>query len=199
MSSIPVLLSFLILFAAQVDQRAPLESYSTVSGKPLSSYHYEARNPRRDYQHLYRFIKKEYPHIPDSDVKAISENLVKYGNKHQLDPQLIAALISKESSFNKRAVSSTGAKGLGQIKDFNYKSLKIKDPFNIKQNIRGTSQYLKSLMKQWRKENNSAKLALASYYKGPNAVQAMKGKLDDDSRSYVNGVLEQYKKIRQSR
>ena len=58
-----------------------------------------------------------------------------YASKEDIDPMLVAALIDRESSFNKRAVSKTGAKGLGQIKDFNFKSLEINDPYDVKQNV----------------------------------------------------------------
>ena len=64
--------------------------------------------------------------------------------------------------------------GLGQIKDFNFKSLEISDPFDIKQNIRGTVKYLKELKNMWKNSNDSNRMVLASYYQGPNKTKKTK-------------------------
>ena len=200
MASSAILLSLGILLIAQADTRPSVEEFKAgVSHqKTKTVYRYEAKSPREDFQGLYRFIRKEYPHVSSEDAKQIAESLVDYGHENQLDPHLVAALISKESGFNKRAVSKTGAKGLGQIKSFNFDDLKIQNPYNIRQNVRGTSRYLKSLFQRWRGEDNAATLALASYYKGPNAVAGMKDNLDQDASRYAKGVLKQYEKIKKN-
>lgn len=43
------------------------------------------------------------------------EIIIKYGQKHKIDPLLLAALIKTESNFEPRAESRKGAKGLMQI------------------------------------------------------------------------------------
>ena len=200
MASSAILLSLGILLIAQADTRPSIEEFKAGVSyqKEKAVYQYESKTPREDFQGLYRFIRKEYPQVSSEDAKQIAESLVDYGHENQLDPRLIAALISKESSFNKHAVSKTGAKGLGQIKSFNFNDLKIQNPFNIRQNVRGTSRYLKSLFQRWSGEDNSATLALASYYKGPNAVAGMKDNLDQDARKYAKSVLKQYEKIKKN-
>ncbi len=137
------------------------------------------------------------------------------GKKYNLDPKFAAAVIARESGFKKDAVSVTGAKGLGQIKDFNYKDLKIKDPFNINQNVDGTIQYLKKMIKKWNENEDSIvvekaggnkevekkpvakedhlKLALASYYKGFTAVK--KTGVDPKTKKYVEDILSYYNDI----
>ena len=104
----------------------------------------------------------------------IAKYLVEYGRKNNVDPKLAAAVIARESSFNKRAVSRTGAKGLGQIKDFNFKSLNIRDPFDIRQNVSGTVSYLKHLVGRWKGDSRKTSLTLASYFEGPNAIKSKK-------------------------
>ena len=88
---------------------------------------------------------------------------------------------------------------MGQIKEFNYKSLEIKDPFNIKDNVKGTTRYLKEMLSNWEKKNKvkkngkekkisqdeKVKLALASYYKGFSAVKKEGGKLDKKTKTNI--------------
>ena len=112
-----------------------------------------------------------------------------------MDPMLVAALIGRESSFQKDAVSSTGAKGLGQIKDFNFKDLEIEDPFNVQQNVRGTVKYLKHLFTVWKDSNESTQLALASYYQGPNATKKKKDNMPSKVSNYVDDILTSYRSL----
>jgi hypothetical protein len=140
------------------------------------------------------YIKKSNPKIPRQEASEIAHWIDEYATKENIDPMLVAALIGRESSFNKTAVSQTGAKGLGQIKDFNFDSLGIKDPYNIKQNVRGTVLYLKTLASMWKDSSDSTRMALASYYQGPTATKK-KQKLPDHVTNYVNDILKKYETL----
>lgn len=107
---------------------------------------------KKDYQTILSYIKGKYRKIKDDDARQISKYLVEFGEQHQLDPKFAAAVVARESAFNRHAVSSTGAKGLGQIKDFNFKDLNIQNPFNIKENASGTTKYLKEMLSNWKKK-----------------------------------------------
>ena len=181
-----------------VAKRAPVRS-SSPKGPSIKDVQLGNKrfNPKREQKALYRYIKTHYKHVSDEDAEQISKSLVKYGEKHNLDPKLVAAVIAKESSFNKKAESPTGAKGLGQIKPFNFPSLGIKDPENIQQNVSGTTQYIKRLLKRWQTNSKGTSLAIASYYEGPNAVQQSRGKLSSDTSSYVKRVLKKYNEIKE--
>ena len=120
------------------------------------------------------YIRKSNPALPAQDVSEIAYWIDEYASQEDIDPMLVAALIGRESSFNKKAVSKTGAKGLGQIKEFNFESLGINDPYNVKQNVRGTVTYLKRLFGMWKGSGDSTRMALASYYQGPNATKKKK-------------------------
>lgn len=194
---------------------APVHSKKTVAEKPYTAVESPAGDDF-DYQAIFSYIKTKFKSIGDDDAHDISQNLVNYGKEYNLDPKFAAAVIARESSFNKEAVSSTGAKGLGQIKDFNYPSLGISDPFNITENVKGTTRYLKEMLTNWHKTKESydkkknestessfqeldyvdkVKLSLASYYKGFTAVKNENGELDEKTSGYVNDILKFYDEI----
>lgn len=110
----------------------------------------------------------------------------KYAQKYNLEPQLIAAIIRKESNFNPWAVSHAGARGLMQLMPATARSLGVRDPFDPEQNIAGGTKYI-------RQQINSFKdlaLALAAYNAGPGNVKKYGGIPPfSETRNYVNAVI----------
>lgn len=143
---------------------------------------------------LVSYIKKNNPGLPENEANEIAFWIDEYASKEDIDPMLVAALIGRESSFNKTAVSKTGAKGLGQIKDFNFKFLDINDPYNVKQNVRGTVKYLKHLFGLWKDSKDSTRMALASYYQGPNETKE-KNEFPDHVSNYVDDIMKKYRML----
>ncbi|KPA17308.1 lytic transglycosylase, partial [Candidatus Magnetomorum sp. HK-1] len=86
----------------------------------------------------------------------------------------------------------SNAKGLGQIKPFNFPYLGIKDPFDIEQNVRGTTLYLSKLLKKWRKSDRQIELALASYIEGHNGIKRSGGKYSRATAAYIQDILKIY-------
>ena len=150
-----------------------------------------------DYQVIYSFITQRYTRISTGDADLIAKNLVIYGKENKIDPKFGAALMARESAFNRGAISSTGAKGLGQIKDFNFKSLNIDDPYDIQQNTRGTLSYVKSMLNGWKSESKKASLALASYFKGYTAVTRNGKLVDSTTKNYVKDIFATYDRLLQ--
>ncbi len=148
-----------------------------------------------DYRCIYAFITTRYPKLDPQDATQITTSLVESGKTHQIDPKFTAALIARESGFNKQAVSSAGAMGLGQIKPVNFPTLNIRNPFDVKENVSGTTQYVKTLMGYWKDQSAKVALTLASYFKGPTAVSNEMGRLDDKTQAYVKDILGTYLKI----
>jgi soluble lytic murein transglycosylase-like protein len=190
-----VFLAILVLssFSAKNDRATSPEL------KPNSKIIYNVDKPSRneelDYKAIYKYIRQKYQNITENDAKEISKYLVSYGKKHELDPKFAAALIARESAFDKEAISSTGAKGLGQLKKFNFKPLKVQNPHNIKENVSGTVQYLKQMLSNWKNKSEKTELALASYYKGYGAVKRNNGDMDKKTRGYVNDILKNYRSL----
>lgn len=196
---IPIIaLMGVVFFSSQGPEKKPLTPTSSfLDNKYMLGLEVETPsiNEDLDTKTIYKYITTSYKKIPTSDAKSISQYLVEYGKQHQVDPKFTAALISRESGFNRQAISSAGAKGLGQIKEMNYPSLNITDPYDIKENVSGTTAYVKQMLKNWKDKTAKVSLALASYYKGFTGVKNTPGLLDEDSTRYVKGILDSYQKI----
>ena len=89
-----------------------------------------------------------------------------------VDPALVRAIIMAESSYNPRAVSKRGARGLMQLMPKTAEYLGVKDSFNPKHNIDAGVRYFKKLLGQF---NGDVKLALAAYNAGSRRVREYKG------------------------
>lgn len=127
---------------------------------------YEATDPAR----LRVFIRKYQKKAPEYQVDTMANTVIKYGKVYDVDPKLMAALIARESGFDPRATSATGAMGLGQIKSFHYTKLGIEDPYNIEQNTKGVALLLRELMNKWSSHARPVDMALAEYAEGMTAL-----------------------------
>lgn len=78
------------------------------------------------------------------------------------------AVIKVESNYNPSAVSKAGAVGMMQLIPKTAKLLKVLDPLDLEQNIRGGSHYLRMMLDQFQGDLD---LALAAYNAGPTAVR----------------------------
>ena len=110
--------------------------------------------------------------------------------RHGISFPLLKAQIKVESDFNPRAVSKKGALGLMQIMPENVKALRIKDPFNPRENIMGGARYFKKLLKRFK---GRLPLALAAYNAGPEAVDQYK-RIPPyrETENYVQKVMKYY-------
>jgi soluble lytic murein transglycosylase-like protein len=118
----------------------------------------------------YKVYIKETPNRPlESNITDLYDHVIsEASHTHGVSFSLLKALIKTESDFNPRAVSSAGARGLMQLMPENIKTLKIKNPFDPRENIMGGTQYLKQLIDRF---NGKLPLALAAYNAGPGVVE----------------------------
>jgi soluble lytic murein transglycosylase-like protein len=106
-------------------------------------------------------------------IQANLETIIQAAAREQrLDPALIKGVIQTESSFNARAVSGAGAKGLMQLMDGTARSLGVADSFDPAQNVRGGARLLRQLLDRY---GGNLDLALAAYNAGPGAVDRYGG------------------------
>jgi soluble lytic murein transglycosylase-like protein len=172
----------------------PTKNNKEMPGRMMLELH--SPEDEMDYKSIYGYIRHYYKRVPDDEASLIAKSLVAYGRKHDLDPKFAAAVMARESAFNRHAISSSGARGLGQIKSLNYPALNIDDPHNIEQNTQGTVKYLKTMLTLWKGKSDSVALALASYYKGQGAVKRTQGQLDARTIGYVTDIMKNYDKLK---
>jgi soluble lytic murein transglycosylase-like protein len=108
----------------------------------------------------------------------------------RVDPLLVKAVIRTESSFNCQAVSKKGAMGLMQLMPDTARELRVGNPFNPEENIRGGTQYLRMMLDQF---NGDLQLALAAYNAGPGRVQSL-GRVPriPETLQYIERVMLHY-------
>lgn len=118
------------------------------------------------------------------------KQIVYYGKRYNVDPDLIKAIIKAESGFNRYAVSKKGAQGLMQLMPDTAREMNVSDPFNPDQNIAGGVRYFRSLLKMFK---GDVVLSLAAYNAGPTQVMRAGGvPRIAETRNYVKRVLRYY-------
>ncbi|MCX5751159.1 MAG: lytic transglycosylase domain-containing protein [Candidatus Saganbacteria bacterium] len=136
-----------------------------------------------------------YARKPDPEqAEAISTAIMKYSAQSNVNPRLLTALIARESRFNPNVVSSSGAKGLGQMLSSTAKGMGVDDPFNIDQNVMGTAKYFRYLLDKKKKKKGQVPLAIGSYNEGPNAI-SRDGLYKGHTLDYAKDILAVYNKI----
>jgi soluble lytic murein transglycosylase-like protein len=104
----------------------------------------------------------------------------------QVQPELLRAVMEKESAFRPCAISPKGAMGLMQIMPETADHLDLMEPFDPKQNAEAGAKYLKELIGRF---GGDVKLALAAYNAGPSKVNGDTVPDNPETRSYVEEIL----------
>jgi soluble lytic murein transglycosylase-like protein len=137
-------------------------------------------------QHARRYSNRLAP-VPDEQLVPLIE---RHSLAQNLDPKLVRALIQAESGYNRRALSNKGAIGLMQLMPTTAKLLRVTDPWDAEENVRGGTTYLRQLLDRFA---GRLEWAVAAYNAGPGAVERHRGIPPyRETREYVQRVLTLY-------
>jgi len=107
------------------------------------------------------------------------------GRKHGVDPALLSAIAKAESSYDPRAVSQAGARGLMQLMPGTARDLGV-DAFNPAAAVDGAARLMS---KHLRSFGGRVDLALAAYNAGPGNVRKYGGVPPfEETQNYVQRV-----------
>jgi hypothetical protein len=106
------------------------------------------------------------------DQKKIIQTVLTLATQFRLDPRLVIAVITQESSFDPTARSNKNAQGLMQLIPETAERFAVKDPFNPVENVRGGMAYLRWLLAYFR---GDVSLVLAAYNAGEGSVDKYRG------------------------
>jgi SLT domain-containing protein len=120
----------------------------------------------------------------------IDASIVMAAARHNVDPNLVRAVVKVESNFNSNAVSRKGAMGLMQLMPSTARSLKVKNPFDPDQNVDAGVRHLKQLLENYGGDVN---LTLAAYNAGSGAVARNNGvPRYAETQNYVRRITNLY-------
>jgi soluble lytic murein transglycosylase-like protein len=174
------------------ENKVPVYANLTVDAVPGPDYSVVAGEDSQGK--IERFILHFNKNTSYWDANLMASSMVKYGSIYDVNPKLVCALIARESGFNPRSVSPTGAVGLGQLLPTTSTALEVEDRYDPDQNIKGTTRYIKFLCDKWKAHPQQVALALASYLEGHGAI-SRNGGYSTKTKEYVEDIIRIYWRI----
>jgi len=133
--------------------------------------------------------------LPAERYLPVQHSILYAAWEHDLDPDLIRAVILIESRYDAKAVSPVGASGMMQIMPGTAADMGLENLFDPHDNILAGSKYLR-LMLDWFEQDID--LALAAYNAGPGTVIRYGGLPPyKETINYVKKVKEIYHSLSQ--
>jgi len=124
--------------------------------------------------------------VPSPEIGVLID---RHARRQGLSPRLVQAVMQVESGYNPRALSSKGAMGLMQLMPDTARMLRVTDPWDPDQNIRGGTIYLRQMLQRF----GNMTMALAAYNAGPTVVARYDGVPPyRETRNFVRRVLGLY-------
>jgi soluble lytic murein transglycosylase-like protein len=144
----------------------------------------------QNYASILRTIN---PQLQQHQSLRYARSLLVDSHRSNLDPNLIMALVTVESSWKPAAVSHSGARGLGQLMPMTAARLGV-NPRDPSQNLRGAATYLRSLINRFAGRGvDTMRYAIGAYNAGPLAVERFRGIPPyHETQRYVVKVLTQW-------
>jgi len=184
--------STLVYWSSKENRWKPVPSASSASGKA-------ARSAAAEVSQFYgkdstsganAKIVAANSHGHQASPEEIDQSIVMAAARHNVDPNLVRAVVKVESNFNSNAVSRTGAMGLMQLMPKTARELKVKNPFDAQQNVDAGVRHLKYLLENY---NGDVNLTLAAYNAGEGAVRRSAGVPQySETQDYVRKITRLY-------
>lgn len=194
-----VVFSFGILFFSIIPivNSSYADFYSYVDQKGV---HHYTNIPPTDKKYKLKWRTKKASVKPNGIYnypKSYEEEILRAAKQHDVDPDLVKAVIKVESNFNSSAISRKGAMGIMQLMPDTAEGYSVDNPFNPKENIDGGTKYLKKLIEMF---GGDLKLALAAYNAGENAVIKYGFRVPPygETIDYVEKVLMHYNSLKEN-
>lgn len=131
------------------------------------------------------YLRSVNPTLSQAQSRTLAHTLLIDAQRLHLDPHLVMAVVTVESSWRPESVSYSGARGLGQLMPETAHDLGV-NPRNATENLDGTARLLHSLLGEFSSHGRDAmRYAIGAYNIGARAVKTT-GYLPS---SYVNRVL----------
>ena len=137
------------------------------------------------------------PSLETDRALILARTTIRQADAQGLDARLLVALIAVESSWNPRAVSSAGARGLGQLMPSTAAGLGV-DPDDPLENIHGVAVHLRGLLERYAALDRGDRFidALAAYNAGAGAVEHYGGVPPyPETRAYVRRVITLWRRL----
>jgi soluble lytic murein transglycosylase-like protein len=144
-------------------------------------------------QHARRFAADllPVPDLPGLPSGGLEPIIRRHCEARHLDQRLVRAVIQVESGYNHRARSNKGAMGLMQLMPGTAVELAVFHPYDVDENLRGGTAYLRQLIDAF---PGSLEMAIAAYNAGPGAVERHHGVPPyPDTVDYVKRVMALYR------
>jgi soluble lytic murein transglycosylase-like protein len=135
-------------------------------------------------------------------LRQLADTIYHESRAESLDPLLVAAIISMESSFRPAVVSEAGAVGLMQLRPFVARDVAERNDLlwsgeitlvEPNQNVRLGVRYYRELVDRFQGDE---RLALIAYNRGPTRLRTqMRNSGTDVASSYAENVLRLYQQL----
>ena len=140
------------------------------------------------------------PALSDEVRARLAETIVKEAEVARIDPLLVLAIIDVESSWDPRAASLSGARGLMQLlpatmqREVERASITLADPHDPVANVQAGIRYLRRLLDAFPRLD----VALMAYNAGPNRILGYlrEGEIPDRFRAYPRRVTGELRRLR---
>ncbi|RUQ36791.1 MAG: DUF4124 domain-containing protein [Candidatus Competibacteraceae bacterium] len=174
--------------AARPSSYAPSNLYNANRSATLTPRSYNAYNGSTS--------KRRPLRVNEQNRQRFSADVDRIATQYRLEPALMHAVISAESSYNPWAVSPKGAMGLMQLMPGTAERFGVNNPYDPIANMHGGARYLRWLLDQF----NDPRLAVAAYNAGEGAVQKYGNQVPpyQETQTYVVRVLDFYQQYRQN-